>query len=256
MKPHFTKAIVKPPGKSLVDGLSSADLGVPDYGQAVIQHSAYVQALKETGLEITVLEADENFPDSTFVEDTVLVTSEFAVITRPGAQSRRGETEAIKSVLQLSHKNIEEIKAPGTIDAGDICMVDSHFYIGQSNRTNRAGSEQMIALLEKYGMTGSVVPMSDMLHLKSGISYIENNNLVVAGEFINFPGFESYNRITVDNDEQYAANCLWINDYVLVACGFPKLQASIESLGYKTMVLEMSEFEKVDGGLSCLSLRF
>ena len=256
MTPSFTRAIVRPPGKSFVEALTTSTLGVPNHELALEQHNAYVAALKRIGLDMLEMEPDERFPDSTFVEDTALLTTECAIITRPGANSRRGETDAIKSVLSDQFTNIEHIHSPGTIDAGDISMVGAHFYIGNSERTNAIGANQMIAILEKYGMTGSIVPIYDMLHLKSGISYIENNNLIVAGEIAEYSGFETLKRIIVDVDELYAANCLWINDHVLVAAGHPKLQSSIESLGYDTIALEMSEFQKADGGLSCLSLRF
>jgi dimethylargininase len=151
---------------------------------------------------------------------------------------------------------VERIEAPDTVDAGDIKMVGKHFYIGNSQRTTVSGAGQMISILEKYGMRGSIVPMSEMLHLKSGISYLENKTMVLSGEFIERPEFADFNRLIVEEDEAYAANCVWINGHVLVAAGFPKQQAQIESLGYKTIPLEMSEFQKVDGGLSCLSLRF
>jgi len=105
-------------------------------------------------------------------------------------------------------------------------------------------------------MTGSKVPLNKMLHLKSGVSYLENNNLLVCGEFIENKVFESFNRIIVEKDESYAANSLWINEYVLVPEGFPKTREKIEKAGYKTITLDVSEFRKVDGGLSCLSLRF
>ncbi|MCK4903926.1 MAG: N(G),N(G)-dimethylarginine dimethylaminohydrolase, partial [Candidatus Marinimicrobia bacterium] len=134
--------------------------------------------------------------------------------------------------------------------------VGSHYYIGLSKRTNSAGANQIIKTLNKYDMTGSTVTLSDMLHLKSGVVYLENNNLVVTGEFMNKPEFEKFNLIKIDDDESYAANCVWINDIVLIAKGYPKAKQSIEQAGYKTIELDMSEFRKLDGGLSCLSLRF
>ena len=252
----FRKAIVKLPGKSMVDGISTAGLGIPDYELALMQHAKYIEALKECGLEVTVLDADEAYPDSTFVEDIALLTSECAIITNPGANSRRGETTAIEKVLQGFYANIEEIHEPGRIEAGDIMMVGSHFYIGLSERTNQQGAEQVINILEKYGMSGSVVTLAEVLHLKTGIAYLENNNLLACGEFLTNEEFQKFNILEIDEDESYAANCIWVNEKVIIPKGYPKAHATIEGAGYTVKVMDMSEFRKLDGGLSCLSLRF
>ena len=114
----------------------------------------------------------------------------------------------------------------------------------------------MIEILEKYGLTGETVPLKEVLHLKTGLAYLENNNLLVSGEFKNDPRFSKFNKIEIDPDEAYGANCIWVNDYVLVPAGYPKVQQKIENLGYKVLVVDTSEFRKIDGGLSCLSLRF
>jgi dimethylargininase len=135
-------------------------------------------------------------------------------------------------------------------------QVGSHFFIGLSDRTNRAGAEQMISILEKYAMTGETVELKTVLHLKTGVVSIENNNLVVSGEFTDKPNFRNFNKIIVDDDEAYSANCIWFNNKVIVPLGFPKSKQRIEAAGYETVELDMSEFQKLDGGLSCLSLRF
>ena len=237
-------------------GLTSQTLGRPDHALAVAQHEAYVAALCELGLAVEVLGADEAFADSVFVEDVALLTPACAVITRPGAESRRGEIEAMTTVLNKRFTVVEHIDLPGTLDAGDIMMVGSHFHIGLSERTNSDGAQRMISILQRYGLTGSTVPLTTMLHLKSGVACLENNVLVVAGEMRDNPAFAEFDRIAVDDDEAYAANCLWINGTVLVASGFPKVKSAIEKRGYRTIALDMSEFQKLDGGLSCLSLRY
>ncbi len=252
----FSKAIVRTPARSFISGLRSANLGSPDYEKALDQHAAYIDAIEQCGLEVTILDAEEQFPDSTFVEDTALLTRSFAIVTHPGAVSRMGETQGIKAALTRFYSHIESIQPPGTVDGGDVMMVGSHFYIGLSKRTNADGAEQLLDILTRYGMTGSTLPLTTFLHLKSGVSYIENNNLVVTGEFIKAPEFEHFNHITVDEAEGYAANCVWINGTVLVASGYPQMRAKIESEGYETIALNVSEFKKLDGGLSCLSLRF
>lgn len=240
----------------MVNGLTTAELGKPDYLKALGQHDRYVDILKECGLQVTVLEADSRFPDSTFIEDVAICTPKCAVITNPGAASRNGEKQGIIPVLHQFYNDIEEITNPGTLDAGDVMMVGNHFYIGISERTNHSGAEQLIGILQKYGMTGSKVPLKKMLHLKTGLSYLENNILLISGEFVHDPEFEPFSRIIIDENEQYAANSLWINGNVLVPMGFNETKNKIEKAGYKTIEVDVSEFRKLDGGLSCLSLRF
>ncbi|TLU61871.1 N(G),N(G)-dimethylarginine dimethylaminohydrolase [Thalassotalea litorea] len=252
----FTRAIVRKPSQSMVNGLTEAELGLPDYSLACEQHQDYICALKECGLQVTELPALEDYPDSCFVEDVALLTPNCAILTNPGADSRRGETQFIESAVQEFYPNLERISSAGHVEAGDIMMVAKHFYIGLSDRTDTQGASQLIGHLETYGMTGSMVKMSELLHLKTGLSYLENNNLLTFGEMHTHPDFVGFNRIEIDADEDYAANSVWINGTVLVPKGFPKALKKIQQLGYKTREVAMSEFQKLDGGLSCLSLRF
>ncbi len=252
----FTHAIVRTPGKSMVNGLTTAHLGPPDYAKALLQHGDYIQALEECGLDVVVLPPDERFPDSTFVEDVALLTKHCAIITNPGAPSRRGETAAIKKVLLGFYEKIEEVQPPGTVEAGDIMMVGTHFFIGLSERTNEEGARQVIAYLEKYGLSGSVVSLEKVLHLKTGVAYLENDNLLACGEFLTKEAFQHFNILEVPEDESYAANSVWVNGVVLTPSGYPKTRALIEAAGYTVREVDVSEFRKLDGGLSCLSLRF
>ncbi len=253
----FSNAIVRVPGKSLVNGLSdSKELGLPDYDKAIIQHHSYIEVLQSCGLEVNVLESCEDYPDSTFVEDVALITPNCAIITRPGAESRRGEVEQIMAVLKSQFNNLETIEAPGTIEAGDVMMVGNHYYIGLSDRTNLQGAEQLIELLVKHGHTGSTVELKDVLHLKTGLSYLENNMLIVCGEFKNDSTFSEFDHIEIPEEESYAANCIWVNDNVLIPAGYPLSKEKISSTGYNVIEVDVSEFKKLDGGLSCLSLRY
>ena len=252
----FTRAIVRTPCHAMVSGLSSANLGLPDYQKALVQHADYIEALKECGLQVTVLPPDENFPDSTFVEDTALITPRCAILANPGAPTRTLETRSILLALRDYYADVEVVRAPGNVEGGDIMMVAEHFYIGLSERTNQAGAEQLIAILEKYGMRGSVVNLEKVLHLKTGLAYLENNNLLACGEFPGKPEFQHFNLLQVEQQEAYAANSVWINGSVLVPRGFPNTRALIESAGYRIREVDVSEFQKLDGGLSCLSLRF
>lgn len=252
----FKHAIVRKPARSFQEGITSSNLGKPDYNKAVIQHSGYIETLKKCGLKIIPLNADETFPDSTFVEDTAVVNKDLAIIPNLGVSSRRGEELEIRIVLERFYDNIECIKKPGTLEGGDILKVDNKYYIGLSKRTNKEGAKQLKIILERYGYSCITVQLVNFLHLKSGIAYIGDNNLILTGEFINNPIFNEFNIINVDKDESYAVNCLKVNNYVLIAKGFKKLINSISNLGYKILEIDMSEFRKMDGGLSCLSIRF
>jgi dimethylargininase len=252
----FTKAIVKTPCKNMANGISTANLGKPDYSLALKQHKNYIQAIKKCGLKVIVLDPDENFPDSTFIEDVCLITPKCAIITNPGAASRRDETIQISKTIKELDLPVENIQNPGTLDAGDIMMVKDHYFAGLSDRTNIKGASQLNLILKKYGLTSSTISLKSVLHLKTGISYLENNNLLAFGEFLTHPLLSDFNIMAVDPDESYAANSVWINGNVLVPKGFPKTCKMIKNAGYQTIEVDVSEFRKLDGGLSCLSLRF
>jgi len=253
----FTNAIVRTPGRSIVEGLSdSKTLGLPNYEQAIIQHQSYIDVLTKCGLDVLVLEPCEEYPDSTFVEDVALITPNCVIITRPRAPSRRGEVHEIEFVLRQKFNNIEAIEAPGTIEGGDIMMVGDHYYIGLSERTNIEGAKQIIQILTKYGMSGSTISLKKVLHLKTGLSYLEENNLVVCGEFIKDSSLEGYNPIEIPENESYAANCIWVNESVIIPLGYPTTKQRIKNAGYPVIETDVTEFQKLDGGLSCLSLRY
>ncbi|HUD12941.1 MAG TPA: arginine deiminase family protein [Terracidiphilus sp.] len=255
----FTRAIVRIPGSNFDAGLTSVDYGAPVYERVIEQHRRYCEALVECGLEVTTLEADLRFPDSTFVEDTAVLTARGAVLTRPGAASREGEVDAIRPAILSFFPAPLTIEAPGTVDGGDICEAEDHFFIGLSHRTNEEGARQLAAHLAGFGYASSTIDvraMTTILHLKSGISYIGDNTLVVMDGMAANDAFHSFKLIWVSEEESYAANCVRVNDRVLVAAGFPKLTADLSARGFAPVLLEMSEFQKMDGGLSCLSLRF
>ncbi|MFK2825912.1 arginine deiminase family protein [Bacillus sp. B190/17] len=252
----FKNVIVKTPGKSYVNGLTTSDLGTPDYGKLLEQHEAYVEALKQCGVEVTHLPASEEFPDSTFVEDTAVLTPEFAVITNPGADSRNGEIKEMESVLKNFYEKFHYITAPGTLDGGDILQIEDHFYIGISERTNTEGARQLKEIFESEGYKATIIQLKEFFHLKTGIAYLGDNVIVVAGEFIDHPDFAQYKQIKVTVEETYCANCIAVNDYVIIPKGYEDTKRQINEAGHKTIELDMSEVRKQDGGLSCLSLRF
>jgi dimethylargininase len=261
----FTKAITRMPGSNYAEGLTTVDLGIPDYQKTLAEHAHYLSALKQCGLTLFELPSDLRFPDGTFVEDTAVLLPESAsagrgaILTRPGAESRAEEVVEMQTTLKQFYPDLAQISAPGCLDGGDICEAGSHFFIGVSLRTNEAGAQQLASWLAGKGYTSSFVDIRQtpgILHLKSGISYIGENRLVVIDSLAAHPDFQDYELIRVAPGEEYAANCIRVNDVILIAAGFPKFEATLRGLGYKLIVLDMSEFQKMDGGLSCLSLRF
>jgi dimethylargininase len=255
----FTRAIVRIPGINFADGLTTVSLGVPHFEEVLAQHARYCEALRECGLELITLEPDLRYPDSTFVEDAAVLTARGAILTRPGAASREGEVAAIRPIVQGFFPRYFSIEATGTLDGGDICEAEDHFFIGLSHRTNEEGARQLAAQLAGLGYTSSVIDiraMKSILHLKSGISYIGDNTLVVMEEMAGNDQFRSFELVRVGAAESYAANCVRVNDRVLVADGYPRLVEDLTARGFKPLILDMSEFQKMDGGLSCLSLRF
>lgn len=256
---RFTNVIVRRPSRSLIDGITSApELGKPDYEKALAQHDAYIEALKCCGVEVKVLSALENYPDSCFVEDTAVITRCGAIIDNPGAPSRNGEAVEIEPVIReyFDEEHIAYIVSPGTLEGGDVMMVGDHFFVGRSARTNEEGIRQFLDILESWGLSGSEVPLEHVLHLKTGVNYLENGNMLVSGEFVTKPDFQEYHLVEIPESEAYAANCIWVNGTVIVPEGYPTVLKAVQDLGYPTITVDTSEYRKLDGGLSCLSLRF
>ena len=252
----FTKAIVRTPGRSVINGVTTAGLGKPDYCKALEQHRDYIKALRLCGLDVIVMPPDEAYPDSTFVEDCAVLTEKFTIIGNLGIKSRKGEESSIAKILREYYSNITQITEPGTLEGGDVLRVGDHFYIGITRRTNVEGAERLISVLSELGYTGSTVHVTRSLHLKTGVACLDSNEIVLAGEFIGNQVFGDFKSIIIDDDESYAANCVRINKHVLMPAGYPKAMRKVEAAGYSVVEVDVSEFRKIDGGISCLSLRF
>lgn len=250
------RGIVRKPGRNFADGLTTAELGAPVFELALEQHGNYCKVLESCGVTLKVLEADPDYPDGCFVEDPAIVTEKCAIITNPGADSRKGETVKIKEALKSFFEVIEEIKDPGTVDGGDVFRAENHFFIGLSKRTNKEGATQLSNILAKYGYTSSHIPVKVALHLKSGAAYIGKNNLVIDEAYKDQPEFQGYNLIVLDFKEGYAADCIYLNEKLIIAHGYPRFKKIVSDLGYEVIELNMSEFQKMDGALTCLSLLF
>jgi dimethylargininase len=252
---HFKRAITREPGKDFASGLTTANLGSPKYELIIEQHQAYVTILRDLGLEVTLLPPLPGFPDAYFVEDVAVITPEIAVITNPGALARRGEKEHIEQVL-AQYRPLAHIEPPGTLDGGDVLALGSQYYIGISARTNEEGAGQLKQILHGFGYACTTLRVRGGLHLKSDISYVGRNTLLLTETLAGSKIFEPYERILIEEDEAYAANSLLINNHLLVPKGFPKTKNILVEAHFDIVEVEISEMQKMDGGLSCMSLRF
>ena len=252
----FTHAIARKPGPNFSQGITTAVNAVPpSYEILVSQHEDYIATLKSIGLSVVLLDALPDHPDAYFVEDTAVVTADVAVITNPGAAARKGEEKTIAPVL-AQYRQTEKIRPPGTVDGGDILQVDKHFFIGISERTNHEGARQLSRILTRYGYTCASVPVGEGLHFKSSVNYVGKNTLLITEDFVGNDQLVGYETIVVNRAESYAANTLFVNDHLLVPRGYPDTLRKLEALGFDIIELDTSEVRKMDGGLTCMSLRF
>ncbi len=254
----FSRAIVRTPASTFAEGVTSATLGAPEIAQVRAQHARYCEALEDCGLTISTLAADARFPDSTFVEDTAIVVGKQAILTRPGAVSRIGEIEAMRPALASHFEALHQIDAPGTVDGGDVCEAGNRFFIGISHRTNLEGAAQLGSIVRDAGYSTELIDIRNMrlLHLKSGLTYLGEDRFAALAELLPHLDLGDAETIVVRGDEEYAANCVRVNDRVLLPAGFPNLEKALIERGYRPLTLDVSEFRKMDGGLSCLSIRF
>jgi dimethylargininase len=251
----FTHAITRKIGANFSQGITTAKNESHSYDLIVSQHEAYRETLRSFGLEVIVLNSLPHYPDAYFVEDTAVVTPQVAVVTIPGAISRRGEADAIAPVL-ADYRKIKRIQPPGTVDGGDVLRVDNHFIIGISERTNKKGAEQLGKILQRFGNTWATVPVRSGLHLKSSVNLVGENTLLMSREYTGLEELKRFEKIIVDEDEKPACNTLWLNDRLMVPKGFQATTKKLEATGSDIVELDISEVNKMDGGLTCMSLRF
>jgi dimethylargininase len=263
----FTRAIARRPAMSLGEGQTVAGLGSPDMELAARQHAAYCEALSSCGVDVILLGAVERYPDSTFVEDVAVIAGSHAVITRPGHPSRLGEIEliepALTRLLTVDRNDpdlarvlrVDWIEPPGRIDGGDVLEIDDRILVGLSERTDADGARQLCTLFEQDGFRCGTVPIARSLHLKSDVSYLGNGILLANTTLAGLDEFSGLDVITVAPGEEYCANSIEVNGQILFPSGFPVTLEKLKKRGLEIIELDMSEFQKMDGGLSCLSLR-
>lgn len=258
---HFTHALTRTPSTHMAEGLTTQDLGSPDVSRAMQQYAHYLDTLRACGLQITILPTDDAYPDGHFVEDAAIVYRDLVVITQPGAPSRRGEPAAVERALRelCPKKQFACIRGEGRLDGGDV-LVCAHqqVLIGLAERTNRTGAEQLRAALQSYDANVKVdfVEFSGVLHLKSGITELAPGVLLHDPQMHTAQRFDFAEIVTLPPEEGYAADVLPINDAVVIPAGFPTVQALAEKHCGRVFALEMSEFRKMDGGLTCLSVLY
>lgn len=252
----FTHAIVRVPCENFAQGLTtSGHLGTADYSLMLSQHEAYAQTLRSLGLAVDVLEALPAYPDAHFVEDTAVVAAEVAVISNPGASARNGEQVSIEPAL-AKYKPVARIEGVGTLDGGDVLQVERRFFVGLSERTNVEGARQFARIVAEHGYETVTIPVGQGLHFKSGVNHIGGKRLLVTPDFAGCEALAGYELFVTPQGEDYAANTLLINDTLITPAGFPGVRAILDATGLNVVDLDMSETRKMDGGLTCLSLRF
>lgn len=251
----FTHAITRKPGPDFADGITTADLGAPNYDLMLVQHQNYINTLVSLGVEVAVLDALPGYPDAYFVEDVAVMTPKVAVVTRPGAAARRGEAEPMAPVL-AQYKPLARIAAPGTLDGGDVLLVGDHCFVGVSERTNEAGADQLAQILAAQGVGCTAVPVAAGLHFKSSVNWVGGKTLLVTTDFAGRPELDGYEQIVIPAGEEVAANVLWVNGRLLIPQGYPQTKQKLRAWSADIIELDMSEAAKMDGGLTCMSLRF
>jgi len=226
-----------------------------DLGLARSQHQQYQQALAELGCQVVSLPEQPDLPDSVFIEDIAIVLDEYAVITRPGAESRRPETISVASKLR-EYRELGFIEAPGMLDGGDVLRVGRTLYVGLSGRSNSAAVDQLRALIAPYGYSVKAVDVSGCLHLKSAVSQVADNTLLVNPRWVNPTDFGTMEWLEVDPTEAYAANTLLIGKSIIYPTSFPRTRQRLEERGVRVVDVDVSELQKAEGAVTCCSLVF
>ncbi|NIR53100.1 dimethylargininase [candidate division KSB1 bacterium] len=226
-----------------------------DYEKAVSQHEAYCALLEKCGAKVNKLTANVDYPDGTFVEDTAVVLDEIAVLASMGTESRRGEIAAIETEL-AKYRKVVRVPPSARLEGGDVLALGSTVFVAASTRTDRAGIAALRKHLKPFDYDVVPVNIQNCLHLKSACSAISDRSLLVNPDWVDITPFAEFNVITVSQDEPYAANAIRVNETVCMYAGFANTVDMVRELGFKVATVDISEFLKAEGGMSCLSLQF
>jgi dimethylargininase len=224
-----------------------------DVRRATAQHAQYEDLLRALGCSVERIEAADDLPDSVFVEDAAVVLDEIAVITRPGAASRRGETAAVERTLS-QYRSIRRLTGPATMDGGDVLRIGRRIYVGISSRTNEAGARQLAAAAAPFGYTVECVRVSGCLHLKSAITAVNEGTVLCNPEWVSPRAFTGCEAIAVDPAEPYAGNVLRIDSSLVAASAYPRTADALRERGYDVHLVDASELAKAEAGVTCCSL--
>ena len=254
---EFSQAITRLPAPSIVKGLRAEDLGNPDHDQMLKDHAHYVMTLKEAGASVTELAALDAYPDSVFVEDVALCLPEGAILMRPGAPSRLGEVSEMAPVLRDVYDRVLEIEGPGFIEGGDILVTAREILVGLSSRTDKAGVAELAGIVSQWDYTlRQVVTPPGVLHFKTDCSLLDADTILSTKRLDATGCFTNYRVIHTVEGEEAAANSVRVNHLVLMPAGFPRTRDLLLNEGYEVREINNSECAMLDGGMSCLSLRF
>jgi dimethylargininase len=223
--------------------------------KAIEQHERYKKALEELGVRVISLPAEPTLPDAVFVEDPVVVVDEVAIIARMGAESRRGEAASLAEAL-AAYRPVRHLREPATLEGGDVLRIGQDVFVGLSPRTNQAGVSQLAAELEPFRYRVRRVPVRECLHLKTACSYVGDETLLVNRSWLDAAPLAGWKLLDVAEDEPWAANALRIGETVLVPAGFPHTEAILRRAGLCVQVLDLSEFRKAEGSVTCMSVIF
>lgn len=253
----FTHAITRRPSASITNGLRAVDTGSPDLNLMLAHHADYVAALRQTGATVIELAPLAAFPDAVFVEDTALCLPDVAILMRPGAPTRMGEVAEMAPYLTALYPTVLRIEGPGTIEAGDILMCETELLVGRSARTNAAGIAELAALITPFGHTlREVFTPPGVLHFKTDCSLLDPETILATPRLAASGCFDGYRVIHTAEGDEACANAIRFNDVVLMPAGFPGTRDRLAEAGYVLREIGNSECAKLDGGMSCLSLRF
>lgn len=254
---RFTHAITRAPADSATKGLRAIDTGAPDIARMRADWADYNAALVEAGVAVTALPELPAYPDAQFVEDTALCLPDLAVVMRPGAASRLGEAAEMAPVLQRFYDTVLEIEGPGTIEGGDILTTEAEILVGRSARTDAAGIAELASLVQPRGYRlREVETPPGVLHFKTDCSLLDADTILSTGRLAATGSFAGYRVLTLPDGEEAAANAIRVNDTVILPAGFPRTAEMLERAGYRIRPVGNRECAKLDGGMSCLSLRF
>ena len=253
----FTDVLLRRPGNSIADGLRDGSGPDPDVALFKSQYEDYIAALAAAGVKVTLLDAIEEFPDSVFIEDAAICIGNTAIVTRPGADTRFGEAQALRPDLETRFSHVVELTGEGRIEGGDVLVAETEVFAGLSARTNQEGLAALGEAVQQLGFGfREVVTPATILHFKTACGLLDSETIFASAELAATGCFEGYRVVTAPEGEEAAANLIRVNDAVIVSSGFDKTTALLRAQGYRVVTVDTSEAAKVDAGLSCMSLRY